>query len=579
VLPPDHHHGTRTVVVWLAAPQSASAAMGQTGSTGPLGISRLVGNRPVRGITPSGAGGVGGVALTWETLVVGASFIVGGTVSWRLQPHIRVGPLLVAVGMLWLGAKIPPEGTLPAGLETLRVSAWVAVLAHLIVAFPIGRMDALAQRLVVGLTYLSVATIALLDAAGLRSDGATIVAVDLCGSAILAVRIIAWRRSPPTRRRYLTPLSAAAVIAVLAVLVVKPATIAGWDTSGIMPLVALALATVPLGHLANLLRRRLDRGRVAELVVRLHDAPEPIRIESALQRALHDPGLRVGYWMPETGRYVDVDGRGLPATADPNRAATRIDRGTHPLAILVHDRALLEEPALIRAATAAVGLTLDNERLTAELRARVAQLAESRDHVLRATEAERRRIERDLHDGVQQRLLSVLMTLGLAESVLSRGPDRVGPLIEEARTATHAILDDLRALVQGIHPPMLTERGLAGAIKELVALSSTPVDLRLNIPPRPLPAEVESTAYYVLAEALTNVVRHSHAKRADVVIADDGGRFRVEIRDDGRGGADPARGTGLDGLCQRVERGGGSLRVESPPDGGTRIVAVLPCAS
>ncbi|SHN47200.1 Histidine kinase [Cryptosporangium aurantiacum] len=515
--------------------------------------------------------------------MVGTSFVAGGAVSWWLRPRVRVGPLLVAVGALWLAAKVPPEDALPAGLEAVRVSAWAAVLAHLVVAFPTGRLVTPAQRLVVGLTYLSVATLAGLELVGPRSEGltagATIVVVDLCGAAILALRLTAWRQSPATRRRHLTPMVAVVSVAVLAVIVLKPARIAGYDASGLLTLLPLALAAVPLGYLGSLLRHRLDRGRVADLVVKLHDTRTPTSIEEALRRALHDPELRVGYRMAGTERYVDVDGRDLPISDDPDRVTTRVDRGRHPLAILVHDRSLLDEPALIRAATAAVGLALDNERLTADLRARVTQIAEARDDVLSAAEAERRRIERDLHDGVQQRLLSVLMTLGLAGSVLRRSPERVGPLLAEARSGTQAVLDDLRALVQGIHPPMLTERGLAAAVKELVALSPTPVDARIEVPPGPLPAEAESTAYYVVAEGLTNVARHAEADQVHLVVGVAEGRLRVEISDDGRGGADPSAGTGLDGLRSRVERGGGTVSIDSPPNAGTRLVAVLPCAS
>jgi signal transduction histidine kinase len=514
--------------------------------------------------------------------VVGTCFVAGGAVSWWLRPRVRVGPLLVTVGVLWLVAKVPPEGILPAGFETVRVGAWVAVLARLVVAFPTGRLETVAQRSVVGLTYLSVATLAVLESVGLRSnevtDGATVAVVTLCGVAILVLQVVTWRQSPIARRRHLAPMVAVVAAAVLAVVVLKPARIAGHDTSGLVALLPLVLATVPLGYLGGLLRHRLDRGRVADLLVKLHGRPEPTSIETALRRTLHDPQLRVGYRMVGTDRYVDVDGRDLPASDGLDTVSTRVDRGPHPLAVLVHDRALLDEPALIRAATAAVGLALDNERLTADLRARLAQLAVARDRVVSATEAERRRIERDLHDGVQQRLLSILMTLGLAGAVLRNGPERVGPLLAEARAGTQAVLDDLRALVHGIHPPVLTERGLAGAVKELVALSPTPVDARIDVPPGVLRPEAESAAYYVVAEGLTNVSRHACADRVRMVVGVEQDALRIEITDDGRGGADPSAGTGLNGLRQRVEHGGGTIRVDSPPSGGTRLVAVLPCA-
>jgi signal transduction histidine kinase len=381
-----------------------------------------------------------------------------------------------------------------------------------------------------------------------------------------------------TRRRYLNPVFGIAVVAVTMFVAVKPARIAGWDVSALTLVLHLALAAIPLGYLAGMLRRRVDRGGVADLVVRLHDAPRTESIEVALARTLHDPTLRVGYWTPESGRYVDLDGRtvSLALAGEPDRLSTRIDRAGEPLAILVHDRALAEEPELIEATCAAAALALENARLTADLRARIRQLADSRLALLRAAEAERRRLERDLHDGVQQRLLSIPMALGLAESVLPADPGRAGPLIAEAKSATLAILGELRALTQGLHPPVLTERGLAGAVRELTALSPVPLRLRVDVPAG-LPPEVETTAYYVVAEALANITKHAAAARAELRIGVSGGRLVVEVRDDGRGGADPAGGSGLRGLVARTAACGGSLQLESQPGDGTRVRAVLPC--
>jgi signal transduction histidine kinase len=256
--------------------------------------------------------------------------------------------------------------------------------------------------------------------------------------------------------------------------------------------------------------------------------------------------------------------------------ATRVDRAGDPVAVLVHDAALLDNPELIEAACAAAALALENERLTAELRARLRQLAGSRSRVLQAAEAERRRLERDLHDGVQQRLLSIPMALTLAESASSGDPGRVLSLIGEAKGTALAVLDELRALCQGIHPPVLTERGLRGAVQELTAVTSVPARLALGLF-RTLPAEVETAAYYVVAEALANVVKHAEAAGAVVRLDDRGGRLLVEVRDDGRGGADASRGSGLRGLADRVEATGGTLDVTSPPGAGTTVRAVLPC--
>jgi signal transduction histidine kinase len=221
---------------------------------------------------------------------------------------------------------------------------------------------------------------------------------------------------------------------------------------------------------------------------------------------------------------------------------------------------------------------LDNERLTADLRARLRQLAASRTRLLQAAESERRRLERDLHDGVQQRLLSVAMTLGLAESTMTTDPSLGKPLVGEAKEAVLAALDDLRAVCQGVHPPILTERGLVGAVQELTATASVPVELTVDVP-GPLQPEIESAAYYVLAESLANITKHARASAASVVASRTNGRLTVAVSDDGVGGADANNGTGLAGMAGRVEAIGGTLRVTSPVGVGTTIVAELPCVS
>ncbi|GIG91107.1 sensor histidine kinase [Plantactinospora endophytica] len=532
--------------------------------------------------------------------------MAAGLLGWRARPGNRTGPLLVAVGLSWWFAKLPLPLALPESLAVIRAAGWAAVLVHLVVAFPTGRLGTPTPRLVVGLAYLSVAVVALLAVPGVGPDGGgtggtwpsgadpglpdagppvgavAIVAILVSGSAAVVLLLVRWRRSSALRRRYLNPVFGTAVLAVALFVTVKPATIAGRDVVALTVALQVALVAVPLGYLAGLLRRRLDRAGVADLVVRLHAVPRPAAIESTLARALHDPTLRIGYWAPESGRYVDLDGRTVVPPEDgadrdgADRAVTRIDRGTEPIAILVHDRALAEEPELIEATCAAAGLALENERLTADLRARLRQLADSRLALLRAGEAERRRLERDLHDGVQQRLLAIPLTLGLAESVLRTDPDRAVPLIAEARSGTLAILAELRALTQGLHPPLLTERGLPGAVRELAALSPVPLKLPDELPDR-LPAEVETTAYYVVAEALANVTKHAAAATAELRLDRHDGRLVVEVRDDGRGGADPAGGTGLRGLADRVAVAGGSFELVSPAGGGTRVRAVLPC--
>ncbi|GAB1821475.1 hypothetical protein HerbRD11066_46390 [Herbidospora sp. RD11066] len=455
--------------------------------------------------------------------MVGGGYLVAGVVGWLVQPRYRAGPLLVVVGLLWLFAKLGPAVPLVGG-------AWAAVLGHWLITFPTGRAETKVQKAGVAVVY------AALPFAGLVAGGL----------AVIAVQVHRWWGSAAARRRVFNPVTLSGLVAVVVVLGLKPVAA---DPVAALALQA-ALGLVPLGYLVGLPRRR-----IADLVIRLGAVPAH-GIEGELAAILKDPGLRVGYWA--SGRYVDVNGRVLDV---PEVGATRVDRAGERLAVLVHDPVLLEEPELIEAACAAAGLALWNERLAAELRLRIREAAE-------ATEAERRRIERDLHDGVQQRLLSIPMTLSLAEA--SRDP---GPLIREARRELLGVLGDLRALTQGIHPPVLTERGLSGAIHELAALS--PLKVRVSAQVGELPPEIETVAYYVVAEGLANVTKHAKATETvvEMVLADR--VLSVEIRDDGVGGADASRGTGLRGLADRVAVCGGSFSVTS--QGGTVVRAVLPC--
>jgi signal transduction histidine kinase len=213
-----------------------------------------------------------------------------------------------------------------------------------------------------------------------------------------------------------------------------------------------------------------------------------------------------------------------------------------------------------------------------DMRQRVTELETSRVAAVASAEAERRRIERDLHDGAQQRLVSLAMGLGAARERLETDPEAGRQLVAEAHEEAKAALKDLRDLVRGIHPVILEDRGLDPALSSVVARSAVPVTLQVDVDPRPSPA-VESTAYFVVSEALTNIARHAQATAAQVTIVRAGDRLVVEVRDDGIGGADPARGTGLSGLRNRVRAHGGTMHVVSPAGGPTTLLVEMPCES
>ena len=254
---------------------------------------------------------------------------------------------------------------------------------------------------------------------------------------------------------------------------------------------------------------------------------------------------------------------------------TVLEHEGNRLAALVHDPALLDDPELVKAVGAAATLALENSRLQAELRAQLAEVRASRARIVEAGDKERRRLERDLHDGAQQHLLGIRLALQLARGQLADGGAALDELLAEADTEAVDALAELRALARGIHPAILTEEGLPAALAALTR--RTPVPVELTVDTDRLPAPVEATAYFVTAEALANIAKHAHATQATVDIARANGRLTVEIADDGVGGAD-TDAPGLRGLRDRVEALDGHLRIDSPPGHGTHLTATIPCA-
>jgi signal transduction histidine kinase len=257
---------------------------------------------------------------------------------------------------------------------------------------------------------------------------------------------------------------------------------------------------------------------------------------------------------------------------------TRLDHDDEPLAALIHDPTLRYEPELIDAAAAAARLALENARLQAELQAQLAKVKESRARIVAAGDEQRRRIERDLHDGAQQRLVALALELKSAERRLDRGADPdVERLLASAAEEVQVAVEELRQLAGGIHPGILTQGGLAVALAALA--NKAPVPVTVDVELERLQPELEATAYFVASEALTNVAKHAHASSASIRACVENGTLVIEVADNGVGGAAANGGTGLRGLGDRVEAQGGRLRIESPRGHGTRVVGEIPCAS
>jgi signal transduction histidine kinase len=395
---------------------------------------------------------------------------------------------------------------------------------------------------------------------------------------VIAVVVGRWRRASPRLRFAVAPVLWAGGAAFGLSLLTLANDNLGHPLSAIPTvLLELAFAGVAVAFLIGLLRARLARSAVAELVLELGTATAPGDLRNALALALRDPSLAVAYWLPDSGRYVDADGRPFQmATETEARVVSFVERENRRIAALVHDAALDEERELVQSVCAAAALALENERLQAELRARLEDLRASRARIVEAADEERRRIERNLHDGTQQRLVSISMALGLAQAKLVSDPAAAGAVFGEARQGLSAALEELRELSHGIHPAVLTDRGLAAALGELALRSTVPVEIDLSEIGR-LPRQVEAAAYYVASEALANVAKYSHATSARVRLQTMDGKLLIDVPDDGIGGAHAARGSGLHGLTDRVEELEGRLLLSSPPGQGTIVSAEIPC--
>jgi signal transduction histidine kinase len=537
--------------------------------------------------------------------VVGAwSFVAAGLVARLTRPASRSGTLMVLTGFLLLAGTLAYAESAWLFTVGILVSALArAVFVHLLLAFPEGQLHSRVERVLVWAAYLdaTVVQFAMLlfmdyrDVAGCpcpRNLLFVVHAPAVHDALMTTLRVVAvpivvgtvlvlagrWRRATPPQRRSLAPvLWTGAVTAVLAgaALVLAQVSSPATDVAGLAA--SAALAVVPLGFLVGLLRSRLARSAVGDLVIELGRQLGPGQLQGALARALGDPSLELAYRLPDADDYVDIAGRRVELpTAGDRQAVTFVERDGRRVAAVIHDASLAEDPSLVRAACAAAGLALENERLQAELRARLDDLRASRARIVEAGDVERRRLERNLHDGAQQRLVSLAVALGLAESRLPADPDGARTMIGDARRDLGDALEELRELAHGIHPAILTDRGLDGALEALA--DRAPIPVELAVPPGRLPEQVEAAAYYVVAEAVANATKHARADCVSVSVARSDGRLLVTVVDDGVGGAAPSAGSGLRGLGDRIEALGGTFRVASPRGHGTTVRAELPCA-
>jgi len=511
------------------------------------------------------------LALAWS--LVAASLVALERPRW--QPAAW---LLAAAAFALLGADLAWTSTRAIGtIGVLLGWLWAALLVQLVLTFPEGRPWTRLPWVIVAVAYAAAIGGQIVEVVS-SADAHTahraqeFVALGV-GLAVLVLVLLRLRVLRGPGRRAQAPLFAAAAVAAATAIGCLGWLLAADTTSSTLNTLTRAVAIfVPLGVVGGIAWSRLHRPQAAELVVELSTEAGDMR--ARLARTLGDPTLELAYRLDD-GRYVDAAGNALELPRQDHRAVTALTSGGEEIAVLVHDPVLLDEPGLVESVRATAGLVLENERLAAQVRSQLAEVRASRGRIVAAADAERRRIERNLHDGAQQRLVALSVALGIESS--RAGGGRVDAL-HRAQDEVEQAIAELRELARGIHPTLLGDDGLDAAVGSLARRTPLPVSVHGSVA-QPIPDTVELAAYFVVAEALTNVVKHASATEASVELDQHGGTLRLVVRDNGTGGAHIAPGSGLAGLRDRLDALDATLTIDSPAGGDTAVRAEFPCAS
>jgi signal transduction histidine kinase len=554
--------------------------------------------------SPTSYAGASTAADTADILA-GVALVLSGALAWTGRRTRWLGLFAMLAGLAWLGPDWEGWEGAPSVVRSLGAAVtpfFLAVLVHLAVALPTGRARAPSARVAVVAVYAVAAAVSVgralfrdpfLDPYCWRTclDNAFLVHADpglasalgdiwtrsalVVGAVVVAVGACRLIQATAPARRVLMPmlgpvlLMGAAEAAYAVVLLRTPLeNPEGTGFAVIFFVRSLSACALGLGIAWSVLSARRTRSSVSRLAAELAEAPPASTLRDGLAAALGDPAVEVHYWLPGSQRFVTADGRGAPAPAQGNgRAVTPIARGGRTLAVVSHDAALLDGLELEHQIGSAARLAIDNERLEAEVLAQLNDLRGSRARIVEAGDRERRRLERNLHDGAQQRLLAVSYDLRVARAAAEKEGDReLGSLAARATAEIDGALGELRELAEGIYPAILTEAGLATALASLADSAPLPVELG-EVAPNRYPVAVESTAYYAVEEGIHDAAARG-ASFAAVSAAVFGDRLVVEIEDDG---AD--RDAALVHVADRVGACGGSLHA-----GATTLRAELPCA-
>jgi signal transduction histidine kinase len=539
------------------------------------------------------------VDLVWVAAMIATYLRDPAGPMWKLFLAYR---FVTTLSVLWVWPT-----SLGWTLSQLITGLGSVVFVHLVLAFPTGRLtDRYDRSLVMGAyVFLAVTRLAWVfvwrptssqvgfaprnpfvvapseDLAWLFGPVSLVILAAVLFGAVVVGLARHWRRASPALRRSLLPITIAAPIQL-------GLTVA-WYLAGAIPsewgalraalqspLIGLAGLVFPVGYLVGLVQARLARAGVADLAVELGRGVPLGGLRDSLAKALRDPTLVLAFPAPAGDGLVRPDGAAveLPIEADPSRAVARLEHDGELLAVLVYDPAIeREDPGRVAAVASVARLALENERLAAQVRAQLEEVRASRTRIVEAQDAERRRIERDLHDGAQQRLVALAMRLDQARTTSAGAAE----LIDSTTIELLAAIREVRDLARGVHPPILTDAGLGAAVEALA--ERTPFPVTIEATDARFPPEVEAAAYFVVAEGLTNIARYADASGATVELRTEDGRLVVRVTDDGRGGADPGAGSGLRGLADRLAAVGGELTVTSEPGSGTTLLATLPAGA
>lgn len=536
------------------------------------------------------------------TLVL-LAYLGVGLIAWQRHPAERIGLLFTIVGYAWfLPALTRLHYPLPFTIGYLTGSLYQASLAHLALAWPYGRLRSRLDIAVVAGSYAwnvgnnlvqmlfwnprtngcgvaCPANLLLVDSsARLYSTVGTVASFFGIFVTAAVVALVGWHwwSARGYARRAMTRLIWVALPIGAYVIILETPSNLGLSNLLVYGFGPLILIAAPAAYAIGMVRAQLARRAVGAALVDLEPGPPPGRLRDALAAALGDPALQLAFRVAGHGRYLDTSDQAVdPAQLPAGRMLTALDPAGDT--VLIHHEELRHEPDLVRVTVTAACLALEHSRLQAEVQAQLEQVRASRARIVQAGDAERRRLERDLHDGAQQRLVTLSLALGMARSRAAGADPELVSLIESAGKEAQEALVELRELARGIHPAVLTETGLAGAIQALAERSPVATTITA-VPPGRFPAAIEATAYFVVSEALANVAKHALAGSAQVTIRQLPGRLMVQVSDDGAGGARPEGGSGLRGLADRVASVGGVLRVDSRPGCGTHLEADIPCS-